>query len=35
MQQQLEARGFKTQIGHHPLANAVMPVFHIYAKRLI
>ena len=35
MQKQLEARGFRTMIGHHPLANAVMPVFHIYAKRLV
>lgn len=34
MQQQLAARGFSTTIGHHPLANAVMPVFHIYARRL-
>lgn len=34
MQQQIAARGFHTTIGHHPLANAVMPVFHIYAKRL-
>jgi FkbM family methyltransferase len=34
MQQQIEARGFRTTVGHHPLANAVMPVFHIYAKRL-
>lgn len=35
MQRQIEARGFQTTIGHHPLANAVMPVFHIYAKRVI
>lgn len=35
MQRQIEARGFHTTIGHHPLANAVLPVFHIYAKRII
>lgn len=35
MEQQIAARGFHTTVGHHPLANAVMPVFHIYAKRTI
>jgi FkbM family methyltransferase len=33
MEQQLQARGFQTQIGHHPLSNSGAPVFHIYAKR--
>lgn len=30
---QLQGRGFRTQIGHHPLSNSGVPVFHIYAKR--
>ncbi|MDK9725677.1 MAG: FkbM family methyltransferase [Sterolibacteriaceae bacterium MAG5] len=33
MERQLQARGFRTQIGHHPLSNSGVPVFHIYAKR--
>jgi len=35
MERQLQARGFQTQIGHHPLSNSGVPVFHIYAKRII
>lgn len=34
MEAQLQARGFATQIGQHPLSNSGVPVFHIYAKRI-
>lgn len=33
MERQLQGRGFRTQVGHHPLSNSGVPVFHIYAKR--
>lgn len=35
MEQQLQARGYRTSRGRHPLANGGAAVFHIYARRAI
>ncbi len=33
MEGRIRDRGFRTTIGHHPLSNSGVPVFHIYARR--